>query len=180
MAIWFKACSENKVKSVDSHKYFIFRPNLIWFTILESYKYNLNGFYVKKITVSQKTREIAQKQLVFKKLPEWISAIFQSLNKKKLYSFGMKQMLKGKNMEKSLLGMSLEENVTYKIKIQWQPCWLIMTKMAMWRETVKNIKESEPEIFRNLFLNLKEKIAHANKYGLETLTNWLLSKSPLY
>ena len=39
------------------------------------------------------------------------------------------------------------------------------------RRTVKNIKESEPEIFRNLFLNLKEKIAHANKYGLETLTN---------
>ena len=43
--------------------------------------------------------------------------------------------------------------------------------MIKWQCGEKNIKESEPEISQNLFLNLKEKIAHANKYGHETLTN---------
>ena len=39
------------------------------------------------------------------------------------------------------------------------------------RRVMKNIKEQEPEIFQKLFRNLLEKIVHANKYGLHTLTN---------
>ena len=34
-----------------------------------------------------------------------------------------------------------------------------------------NIKDQEPEIFQNLFLNLKQKIVYAEKNGLQTLTN---------
>ena len=39
------------------------------------------------------------------------------------------------------------------------------------RRVIKNIKDQEPEIFQNLFLNLKQKIVYAEKNGLQTLTN---------
>ena len=39
------------------------------------------------------------------------------------------------------------------------------------KRVIKNMKLQEPEIFKNLFKNRKEKIIHANKYGLETMTN---------
>ena len=90
-----------------------------------------------KITVSKKkiTREIVQKQ----KVTRMDFSNFSKPERKKLFSFGMIQMLKGKNMEKTktLLRKSLEVIVTYKMEIQRELCCLIMIKRAMEKNSKK-------------------------------------------
>ena len=99
---------------------------------------------------------------------------FSKSEQKKAILFWYETNAKGKKYGKKLTWDEFGGKCYLQNKRVYEGNWKAETRTQLEnkiRRTVKNIKESEPEIFRNLFLNLKEKIAHANKYGLETLTN---------
>ena len=115
-----------------------------------------------------------KKSIVRKLLQLLILTNFLSLHRKKPYFFGIRMVQKDENPPCCPQIRPIENFFGILKQRVYAKNWKAENRAQLEnkiRRVIKNIKDQEPEIFQNLFLNLKQKIVYAEENSLQTLTN---------